>query len=146
MTENLVILVGRLGKDPEITYTPSGMAIAKFTLATDTRRKGNDGNYTTKTQWHRITAFARTAEVAGEFLTKGKQVHIRGAIDYQQWEDKQGVKKYATDIVVDKLVMMGGGEGNGQPASQTNHDEAIDTALAAVKGNPDGKDDDDLPF
>lgn len=112
---NKVILLGRLGKDPEVKYTPSGTAVAKFTLATNDRFKDKDGNWQDRTEWHNITAWARTAEVVGEYLKKGSQVYIEGSLRTHSWDDKQtGQKKYMTEINVNDLVMLGGkGESGG---------------------------------
>jgi len=113
---NKVILLGRLGKDPEVKYTPSGTPVAKFTLATNDRFKDKDGNWQDRTEWHNLTAWARTAEIVGEYLKKGAQVYIEGSLRTHSWDDKQtGQKKYMTEINVNDLVMLGGkgGEGSG---------------------------------
>jgi single-strand DNA-binding protein len=112
---NKVILVGRLGKDPEVKYTPSGTPVAKFTMATNDRFKDKDGNWQDRTEWHNVTAWARTAEVVGEYLKKGAQVYIEGSLRTHSWDDKQtGQKKYMTEINVNDLVMLGGkSEGGG---------------------------------
>jgi single-strand DNA-binding protein len=106
---NKVILLGRLGKDPEVKYTPSGTPVAKFTLATNDRFKDKDGNWQDRTEWHNLTAWARTAEIVGEYLKKGAQVYIEGSLRTHSWDDKQtGQKKYMTEINVNDLVMLGG--------------------------------------
>lgn len=112
---NKVILLGNLGKDPELKYTPSGTPVAKFTLATNDRFKDKDGNWQDRTEWHNITAWARTAEIAGEYLKKGGKVYIEGSLRTHSWDDKQtGQKKYMTEIIVNDLVLLGGrGEGGG---------------------------------
>jgi single-strand DNA-binding protein len=112
---NKVILVGNLGKDPEVKYTPSGTAVAKFTLATNDRFKDKEGNWQDRTEWHNITAWARTAEIVGEYLKKGSKVYIEGSLRTHSWDDKQtGQKKYMTEINVNDLVMLSGkGEGGG---------------------------------
>jgi single-strand DNA-binding protein len=115
---NKVILLGNLGKDPEVKYTPSGMAIARFSLATTERAKDKEGNWQDKTEWHNLVAFGRTAEVAGEYLKKGRTVYIEGALRSSSWDDKEtGQKKYKTEVIVNDLVMVGGqregGEGGG---------------------------------
>lgn len=113
---NKVILVGNLGKDPELKYTPSGTPVAKFTLATSDRFKDKDGNWQDRTEWHNITAWARTAEIAAEYLKKGGKVYIEGSLRTHSWDDKtSGQKKYMTEIVVNDLVLLGGrGEGGGE--------------------------------
>jgi single-strand DNA-binding protein len=115
---NKVILLGNLGKDPEVKYTQSGMAVARFSLATTERAKDKDGNWQDKTEWHNLVAFGRTAEVAGEYLKKGRTVYIEGALRTSSWDDKEsGQKKYKTEVIVNDLVMVGGqrdgGEGGG---------------------------------
>jgi len=119
---NKVILLGNLGKDPEVKYTQGGMAIARFSLATTERAKDKDGNWQDKTEWHNLVAFGRTAEVAGEYLKKGRTVYIEGALRTSSWDDKEsGQKKYKTEVIVNDLVMVGGqrdgGEGGGSPFS-----------------------------
>jgi len=111
---NKVVLVGNLGKDPELKYTPQGTAVAKFSLATGDRVKDKEGNWQDRTEWHNITAWGRTAEIAQEYLKKGRQVYIEGALRTHSWDDKQtGQKKYMTEIVVNELVLLGGGRGEG---------------------------------
>jgi single-strand DNA-binding protein len=115
---NKVILLGNLGKDPEVKYTQSGMAVARFSLATTERGKDKDGNWQDKTEWHNLVAFGRTAEVAGEYLKKGRTVYIEGALRTSSWDDKEsGQKKYKTEVIINDLVMVGGqrdgGEGGG---------------------------------
>ena len=111
---NKVILIGNLGKDPEVKYTQGGMAIANFTLATNSSAKDKDGNWQEKTEWHNIKAFGRTAEIAGEYLKKGKTVYIEGRIHYDSWDDKEtGQKKYMTQILANELTLLGGGQREG---------------------------------
>ena len=104
---NKAILVGRLGKDPEIRYTPSGTAIANFTMATSENYKDKDGQKQERTEWHRIVAFGKLAEICGEYLAKGKQVYIEGRIQTRSWDDKDGNKKYMTEIVANPMQMLG---------------------------------------
>ncbi len=111
---NKVILLGNLGKDPEVKYTPSGMAIARFTLATNERYKDKEGNWQDKTEWHSLVAFQRTAEIVGEYLKKGRTVYIEGKLQTSSWDDKEsGQKKYRTEIIVNDLVLIGGGQRDG---------------------------------
>ena len=110
---NKVILVGNLGNDPDVKYTQGGMAIATLSVATTSSRKDRDGNFQEKTEWHRVKLFGKTAEVAGEYLKKGRQVYIEGRLEYGSYE-KDGVKHYTTDIIGDEMQMLGGGsEGGG---------------------------------
>src|SRR5579863_1214025 len=104
---NKVMLIGRLGKDPEVKYTPSGSPVAKFTLATDEVFKDRNGEQQRRTEWHTIVAWSRLAEICGEYLTKGKQVYIEGSIRSRQWEDQSGGKRTAYEIVAREMKMLG---------------------------------------
>jgi single-strand DNA-binding protein len=126
---NRVVLIGRLGKDPEFRYTPSGTAMAKFTLATDRRKRNGEEQ---PPDWHRITVWSKLAEICAQYLTKGKQVMIEGRIEYGSYE-KDGVKHYTTDIIADNMEMVGS-KGYSEPR---------------VPGEPSraaGIDEDDIPF
>jgi len=118
---NKVILIGRLGRDPELKYTPSGAPVAKFSIATDEVFKDRSGEQQKHTEWHNIVAWNKLAEICGEYLTKGKQVYIAGSIRSRQWEDKQsGAKRTAYEIVAQKMTMLGSKadtERTGAPAS-----------------------------
>jgi single-strand DNA-binding protein len=120
---NKVILLGTLGKDPELKYTPQGTAVAKFSMATNSSYKDKQsGEWKEQTEWHNIVAWQRTAEVAAEYLKKGRQVYIEGRLQTRSWDDKEtGAKKYMTEIVVNEMVLVGGkrdgdssGEGGGR--------------------------------
>ena len=114
---NKVILVGNLGKDPEVKYTPSGMAVARFTLATNDRFKDKEGNWQDRTEWHNLVAFQRTAEIVGEYLKKGRTVYVEGKLQTSSWDDKEsGQKRYRTEIIVNDLVLLGGGRDAGEGA------------------------------
>ena len=106
-TVNKVILIGRLGADPELKYMPSGDPVANFNLATNESYRDKDGNTQEKTEWHRIVAFKRLAEICGEYLKKGSQVYIEGRIQSRSWEDKNGVKRYTTEIIAYTMQMLG---------------------------------------
>jgi single-strand DNA-binding protein len=111
---NKVILIGNLGKDPEIRYTPQGTAVATLAIATNERYKDKDGNWQDRTEWHKVIAWQRLAEIAGEYLKKGRSVYIEGRLQTRSWEDKNThEKKYATEIVAGDLVLLGGGQGGG---------------------------------
>ena len=121
MSVNKVILVGNLGKDPELRYTPSGVAVVTFSLATTERYKDREGNRQEKTEWHNIVAWRQLAEICGKFLHKGKQVYIEGKIQTRSYDDRDGNKRYMTEIVADQMQMLGsrddqgsGGYGGGQ--------------------------------
>ncbi|MFS7197344.1 single-stranded DNA-binding protein [Rahnella inusitata] len=117
---NKVILVGNLGQDPEIRYMPNGGAVANMTLATsESWRDKATGEQKEKTEWHRVVLFGKLAEVAGEYLKKGSQVYIEGALQTRKWTDQAGVEKYTTEVVVNvggTMQMLGGRAGGGAPA------------------------------
>jgi single-strand DNA-binding protein len=106
---NKVILLGHLGRDPELRYTASGKAVATFTLATSFQWKDQDGRDQDKTEWHRIVAWGRLGEICGEYLSKGKQVFIEGRIQTREWEDQDGNKRTSVEIIANDLIMLGGG-------------------------------------
>ena len=109
---NKVILVGHLGADPEMRYTASGTAVCKFRIATTDKFKDRQGNVQERTDWHRVTAWGKLAEICGQYLAKGKQIYLEGRIEYGSYE-KDGVKHYTTDIVAENMQMLGGpGQGN----------------------------------
>lgn len=111
---NKVILVGNLGKDPEVKFTPSGVPVAKFSLATNERYKDKAGEWQDRTEWHNIIAWQRLAEIVGEYVKKGSKIYIEGRLQTSSWDDKQsGEKKYKTEIVAADLVLLSGGESNG---------------------------------
>jgi single-strand DNA-binding protein len=115
---NKVILIGNLGKDPELKHTSGGTAVAKFTLATNDRFKDKDGNFQDRTEWHNITCWARLAEIASEYLKKGRTVYIEGSLRTDSWDDKQtGAKRYQTYINASDLVLLGGGRGGEEGGS-----------------------------
>jgi single-strand DNA-binding protein len=154
---NKVILLGNLGKDPEVKYTPSGTPVAKFSLATNDRYKDKDGNWQDRTEWHNVTAWARTAEIAGEYLKKGSKVYIEGSLRTHSWDDKtSGQKKFMTEIIVNDLVMLSGrGEGGGGDftgssrgaSSSTVGSNNFDQRTPEPETAPSGPiTDDDIPF
>jgi len=129
---NKVILIGNLGKDPEVKYTPSGTPVAKFSLATNERYKDKSGEWKDRTEWHNIVAWQRMAEIAGEYLKKGRPVYIEGRLQTHSWDDKQtGQKKYMTEIVANDLVLLGGrGEGEAEGGG-------VSRSRGAAVGAPD---------
>lgn len=120
---NKVLLIGNLGKDPEMRSLPSGQPVASFTLATSRRWRDKNGQKQEQTEWHQIVVFGKQAEIAGQYLTKGKQIYVEGRIQTRSWDDRQtGEKKYRTEIVCDNFQMLGGRgggemEGGGYGAS-----------------------------
>jgi len=144
---NRVILIGNLGRDPEIRYTQAGEPIANFSLATSERWTGKDGQKQERTEWHRVEVFGKTAQVVRDYCQKGKQVYIEGSIHYDEWTDKDGNKRNTTKIHVggpnSKVVLLGSrGEGGGGPKGGG--------APGGPAGGPPSDDfqasDDDVPF
>jgi single-strand DNA-binding protein len=149
-TVNKVILVGRLGRDPEIRYTPSGTAVASFSIATNYRAKDQDGNFTDKTEWHNIVAFGQKADLASEYLAKGKLVYIEGRIQTRVVEDQNGQKRYFTDIVCSNLQMLGS-KGDMEVKTEEEVVENTEEQSSAESSEPEStpaaeEPEDDLPF
>jgi len=111
---NKVILIGNLGRDPEVRYTPNGAAICNITIATSRNWKDkNSGEKMEETEWHRVVFYDRLAEIAGEYLKKGRSVYVEGRLKTRKWQDKDGVEKYTTEIIADNMQLLGGREGGG---------------------------------
>ena len=136
---NKAILLGNLGRDAEMRYTPGGMAIATLKLATTERRKDKEGNWQDKTEWHRVIIMGKTAETLQEYLIKGKQLYVEGKIQYRQWDDREGNKRYTTEILGDRVVLLGGGGGGGAVRSPRPDAEPGQVEPAELT-------DDDIPF
>ncbi|HTO92858.1 MAG TPA: single-stranded DNA-binding protein [Bacteroidota bacterium] len=137
---NKVMLIGNLGKDPELRFTSSGVPVATFTIATNESWKDQEGNLQERTEWHNIVAWRKLAEICGEWLKKGKKVYIEGRIQTRSYDDKNtGAKKYITEIVADSMIMLDG-KGAGAPA------ESPGAAAAAPEPASGGASNDDLPF
>ncbi len=139
---NKVILIGRLGRDPELRYTADGTPVATFTLATTETRKNKDGTKTDRTEWHRVVAWRKLGEVAGEYLKKGRLVYIEGSIQSREFEGRDGVKRKTFEIVASAMKMLGGGGGGGGDDRRATdfHDPA------EVEFPPEKDDDDDVPL
>ena len=111
---NKVILIGNLGRDPEVRYTPSGAAVCNVTVATSRTWKNKDsGEKMEETEWHRVIFYDRLAEIAGEYLKKGRSIYVEGRLKTRKWTDKDGVEKYTTEIIAQEMNMLGGREGGG---------------------------------
>ncbi len=143
MSVNKAILIGRLGKDPELKYTPGGKAVASFSLATNERWTGQDGEKKEKTTWHNIVVWGKQAEIMKEYLVKGKQVYIEGRIENRSYDDKEGVKKYISEIVVQSFQFIGSRDDAG--SSSSSYSSGSSTPSEAPAEPADGQDD-DLPF
>jgi len=138
MSVNKVILIGRLGRDPEVRYSQSGTAVTNFTLAT-TRTFKKENNKTEETEWHRVVAFGRTAEVCGEYLQKGKQVYVEGRLQTREWEDKEGNKRWTTEVIVERMQMLGGRAEKEMAASPPAEADPFNKSYAELP-------EDDVPF
>lgn len=131
MTVNKVILVGRLGADPELRATQAGLSIANLRLATDERKKDKDGNWVNATEWHRVSVFGKQAENVGRFCKKGKQIYVEGRIQTRKYQDREGQDRYATEIVGELVRFLGGAGGEAHHADtdrgeqDAGHDEEI---------------------
>jgi single-strand DNA-binding protein len=136
---NLVIIVGNLGQDPEVRYTPSGDAVANLSVATSESWKDkNTGEKQERTEWHRIVAFRKLAEIMGEYLKKGSKVYIEGKLQTRKWQDKNGVERYTTEIVADRMEML-------DPRGGGGRDHATDSSSREEQPVPDF-DDSNIPF
>ncbi len=147
---NKVILIGNLGKDPETRYLPSGDAVANFSIATTEKFKDKSGAMQEHTEWHRISFFGRQAEIAGEYLKKGSPVYVEGRIRTRKWQDKEGQDRYSTEIVGDRMQLLGsrgGAESMArEPATAGAGASGEKRAAPAKKGGGFDEMDDDIPF
>jgi single-strand DNA-binding protein len=155
---NKVILVGNLGKDPEVRYTPSGQAVANFTIATNENWTDKQGQKQERTEWHRIVVWGKVAELCGEYLSKGRQVYIEGRLQTRDWTNKEGVKQYTTEVVanpVGGVVFLSGGDRGGARGAKAGSAPAddfgapppgLDEAPAGGGGGASKSSDDDIPF
>ena len=148
---NKVILVGNLGRDAELRYTPGGAAVATLNMATTEVWNDKAGQKQEKTEWHRVVLWGKTAESLAEYLTKGKQIYVEGRLQTRQWDDKDGNKRYTTEIRSDRVVLLsggGGGRGGGMQQPRGGVDESMGGSHAG--GGHDMPDqpltDDDIPF
>ena len=156
---NKVILLGNCGRDPEVRYLPSGQAVANVSIATSSRRKDrNSGEMVEDTQWHRVTFYDRLAEIAGEYVKKGRPLYVEGRIKYGKYTDQSGVEKNTVDIIATELQLLGGREGGGggmgggdEGGAPAPRAAAPRAAAPAASRTPQGKTgfddmDDDIPF
>lgn len=150
---NKVILVGNLGRDPETRYTTSGEAVTNIRLATTDTWKDKSGEKQERTEWHNIVFYGRQAEIAGEYLKKGRQIYVEGRLQTRKWQDKEGQDRYTTEIIADRMQMLGSREGGGPPAAVEPVERA---SVAETRGGPKSAGpaakksvddlDDDIPF
>ncbi|HEY4696996.1 MAG TPA: single-stranded DNA-binding protein [Gallionella sp.] len=151
MSVNKVILIGRLGKDPETRYMTSGEAVTNCTLATSENWKDKSGEKQEKTEWHNLVFYRRLAEIAGEYLKKGSQIFVEGKLQTRKWQDKEGKDRYTTEIVVNEMTMLGGKSTGGSFEVVENKPAAASGSAAPAKPAPAAKGsfdnfDDDIPF
>ncbi len=142
---NKVILVGRLGADPEVRYTSNGAAVATFRMATSESWTNKDGERQERTEWHKIVAWRKLAEICAEYLSKGKQVYIEGRLQTREWEDKDGVKRWTTEITAQNMQMLGS-PGDKASTGQTPIPPHPGDATAHKDADSTAPEDDDIPF
>ncbi len=149
---NKVILIGNLGRDPEVRYLPDGGAVANVSVATTDTWKDKAGEKQEKTEWHRVVFFARLAEIAGEYLKKGSQIYVEGRLQTRKWQDKDGHEKYSTEVVGETMKMLGSRSGMGasegsERAKPAASGAATEAATGATKSGARFDDfEDDIPF
>jgi single-strand DNA-binding protein len=152
---NKVILVGNLGRDPETRYTTSGDAVTNVRLATTDTWKDKAGEKQERTEWHNIVFYGRQAEIAGEYLKKGRQIYVEGRLQTRKWQDKEGQDRYTTEIIADRMQMLGSREGGGSSAPPPEPAEREPASAAAGSARKSGSAppkkgaddlDDDIPF
>jgi len=135
---NKIVLVGHLGADPESRFTPSGVAVSTFNMATNESWKNKEGEYEDRTEWHRIVLYGKAAETASEYMKKGQLAYVEGRIRTRSWEDKDGMTRYTTEVLGDRFTMLG--------RKSENKSTAPAEAGASAGADGGGGDDDDLPF
>ncbi len=149
MTVNRVILVGRLGKDPEMRYTPNGTAVCKFSLATDEGWRDQTGQLQKRTEWHNIVAWSKLAENCQKLLTKGKQIYVEGRIQTRQWDDRDGNKRTTTEIVIGTMRLLGSraeaAAGAASPTAEPGREVAPEEPAGEASAEPTVTDE-DIPF
>ncbi len=159
---NKVILVGNLGRDPEVRYMPNGEAVCNFSIATTDNWKDKNGQKQERTEWHNIVMYRKLAEIAGEYLKKGRPVYVEGRLQTRKWQTKEGQDRYTTEIIADQMQMLGGRDSGGSNASydDMNQDQdsgqseaparqaapATQAAKPAAGGSSFDEFDDDIPF
>ena len=153
MSLNRVMLIGNLGADPELRYTPSQQPVCSLRIATTERRKGADGQWAEQTEWHRVSVFGKTAENCSQYLAKGRQVFVEGRLQTRKYQDKEtGKDRYSTEILAFTVQFLGGKGGEGgaprasAPADMGSSDSSSSFTAEAATGAPVSFDDDDIPF
>lgn len=143
MSVNMAILVGNLGKDPEVRFTQNGRAVANFSVATSEVWTGQDGNRQERTEWHNVVVWGKQAESCGQYLAKGRQVFVQGNIRTRSYEDKTGNTRYVTEVVAQRVQFLGGGGGGSRPSQEPPQDQGMGDAPSSIQPPPI---DDDIPF
>ncbi|MCW9706801.1 single-stranded DNA-binding protein [Fodinibius salsisoli] len=146
---NKAMIIGRLGQDPDVRYTQSNTAVANLSIATSERYKDKQGEWKENTEWHRVVAWGRTAEICQEYLKKGSQVYVEGPIQTRQWEDKDGQTRYTTEVKALTLTMLdskGSGSGGGAEKAPSKPDNAQQVSSSVDLNDNFDDIDDDLPF
>ncbi len=149
MSVNKVILVGRLGKDPETRYMTNGEAVTNVTLATSENWKDKNGEKQERTEWHNLVFYRRLAEIAGEYLKKGSQIYVEGKLQTRKWQDKEGKDRYTTEIIVNEMQMLGsksGGASSFEVVEKSAPSSGGAKPAPAAKGGGFDNFDDDIPF
>ena len=139
---NKVLLIGRLGQDPELKYTQSGIAVAKFSMATSQQWKDQDGNTQDKTEWHNVVAWRRLAEICAEYLKKGSKVYLEGSLSTSSWEDENKKKHYRTEIVLNDMIMLDSKGAGGSGADNSSSSSSVPESSTSSSSSSE----DDLPF
>jgi len=142
---NKIILVGRLGKDPEVRFTTTGTALCKFSLATSEKWTDHDGQRQERTTWHNIVVWGKLAEICGQYLQKGRQAGVVGAIQHREYDDRDGTKRWITEVTAREVEFLGGKNGEGAPDTEA-HTHAPSGEDQQPREPPAAGDDDDLPF
>jgi single-strand DNA-binding protein len=143
---NKVILIGNLGRDPELRYTQQGQAVANFTLATNENWTNKSGDREERTEWHRVVAWARTAELCAEYLAKGRTVYVEGRLQTREWEDKDGQKRRTTEVVAQTVQFLGGRGGAGGPGGAGGGGGRAPRSSGEPPNEAPRPPDDDIPF
>ena len=143
---NKVLLIGRLGRDPEVRYMPNGEAVANFSIATDEKWKDQSGQQQTRTEWHNITMYRRLAEIAGQYLKKGSQVYIEGRIQSRKYTGKDGIERTAYDIIASEMKMLGGNSNTSDGQSQEAAKQPKRQTQESSQATPQNDIDNDIPF
>ena len=143
---NKVILIGRLGRDPETRFMPNGEAVCNFSVATSEKYTDKNGQRQEATEWHNVTMYRKLAEIAGQYLKQGSQVYIEGKIKSRKYTDKNGVERMAYDIIANEMKMLGGGNDSGQQSAQHTPPEHPRRQSPATPAAPAEDIDDDIPF